>query len=620
MKDKNIIQTNGREKQSTFPHPVYAYAHLLLRALGSTIFPMRFVFDTNVIIDAFDDSYSASAKLIDAVIAGKAQAVTTHRVRREYQTILRRLIKDPAYKNRIQDFLDAAQDTAAQHVDVVIDDREDEKILAAAVGGKADAIVTSDHHLLDIGEVEGIAIITPVEAWRRFEDDTEGSSEWQRFMKNLGFGVLILCACLLPLPHSVHAQETKASEDQQKLDESIKQLDEQRQKIADKEGEIKQLEAQIKDLKGKRDVAAADAQIIAAQIKKIADQLAKAELELKQTQLSIQLTSHKQADTAKHITSLSQEIETKRTYLRELLRVLYEREQESVIRIFFDTLSLSDVLAQHAAYEELQQRTITLVNDMKKQNQDLKEKQQQLEEQQQSLNGLAGLLAVQQSEIASRKQEQQQFLRTKQEEQVAYEQKLAEVEAAREEIKKQVFTLKGSGVELTLTNAFDMARFASKLTGVRPALLLAVLKVESNLGGNVGSGRYPDDMQPQSREAFLRVTKKLGLDPLTTPVSRRPRSGSGWGGAMGPAQIMPATWESIEPRLAQLLNKSVPNPYELTDAFVATAIFLADRGATNKAQEYEAVNKYIAGPYWQYHTWYGDRVLAVAEEYAKQGL
>ncbi|MBI3251342.1 MAG: hypothetical protein HYZ62_00350, partial [Candidatus Andersenbacteria bacterium] len=151
-------------------------------------------------------------------------------------------------------------------------------------------------------------------------------------------------------------------------------------------------------------------------------------------------------------------------------------------------------------------------------------------------------------------------------------------------------------------------------------LLLAVLKVESNLGANVGSGHYPDDMQPQSREAFLRITKSLGLDPLATPVSRRPKNYKGWGGAMGPAQIMPATWESIAPRLAQLLKKPVANPFELTDAFVATAVFLADRGAGSPALEYEAVNKYIAGPYWQYHTWYGDRVLAIAAEYAKQGL
>lgn len=576
---------------------------------------MRFVFDTNVIIDAFDDTFSAAAKLIDAVIDRKVEAITTHRVRREYATILRRLITDPLYKNRTHEFLDAAQEVKPVSVDVVIDDPEDRKMIEAAVGGKVDGIISSDRHLLDVGEVDGIPVLTPVEAWQRFQDESGQPSEWLSFMKGLGIGVLFLS---LALPASVQAQTANTQEDA--VQSSLKELDEQRQKISDKEAEIKQLEKQINDLKGKRDVVAADAQIITAQIKKIAEQLAKAQLELQQTQLSITVTARKRADTEKDINSLSQEIEQKRERLRGLLRVLYEREQESIIRVFFDTWSLSDVLAERAAYKELQDRTITAVGDMKQQARELQSKQQELEEQEQSLNSLAELLQVQKSEIDAQKKQQQQFLQTKQEQQLAYEQKLVEVEAAREEIKKQVFTLKGTGIELTLTNAFDIARFAGKLTGVRPALLLAVLKVESNLGSNVGSGHYPDDMQPQSREAFVRITKKLGLDPTVAPVSRRPRSGKGWGGAMGPAQIMPATWEGIEPRLAQLLNKTVPNPYELTDAFVATAIFLADRGATNKSLEYEAVNKYIAGPYWQYHTWYGDRVLAVAEEYAKQGL
>ncbi len=591
------------------------YTRFTVLPLRLTLDTMRFVFDTNVIIDAFDDTFSASAKLINAVIDGEVEAVVTHRVRREYSTILSRLITDPLYKNRIHDFLDAAYEVKPVSVDVVIDDREDRKIIEAAVGGKADGIISSDHHLLDVGEVGGIPVLTPVEAWQRFQDESGQPSEWLNFMKGLGIGLLLIS---LALP--VYAQEETVSPQQAKVDDSLKQLDEQRQKISDKETEIKQLEAQIKDLKGKRDVVAADAEIIAAQIKKIAGQLAKAQLELQQTQLSIKVTARKRADTEKDIDGLSQEIEQKREHLRGLLRVLYEREQESVIRVFFDTWSLSDVLAQRAAYKELQDRTITAVGDMKQQARQLQSKQQELEEQEQSLNGLAQVLQVQQSEIDAQKKTQQQFLQTKQEQQIAYEQKLAEVEAAREEIKKQVFTLKGTGIELTLNNAFDMARFASKLTGVRPALLLAVLKVESNLGTNVGSGHYPDDMQPQSREAFLRITKKLGLDPATAPVSHRPRSGKGWGGAMGPAQIMPATWEGIEPRLAQLLNKTVPNPYELTDAFVATSIFLADRGATNPSLEYEAVNKYIAGPYWQYNTWYGDRVLAVAAEYAKQGL
>lgn len=404
------------------------------------------------------------------------------------------------------------------------------------------------------------------------------------------------------------------------VSQSVKQLEAQQEQINSKENEIKELEKKINELKGKRDSTAADAQLIAAQVKRLASQLEKAELELKQITANIKFTSEQKEATETAVEELMGRIASKREQLKGLVQLLYQEEQESLIRIFFDSLSLSDVLAQRAAYKTLQDRTVELVLAMRQEADELRQKEQQLEQQFQQLQSLEATLASQQDAITSRKKEQQVFLQAKKEEQLKYEQKIAEVEAAKKEISQQIFTLKDSGVQLSLTNAFDMARLAGKLTGVRPALLLAVLKVESNLGANVGSGHYPDDMHPASREAFARITKKLGLDTAAAPVSRKPRHGKGWGGAMGPAQIMPATWEGIEPRLSQLLNKTTPNPYELTDAFVATAIFLADRGAANPAQEYEAVNKYIAGPYWQFHTWYGDRVLAIAAEYQKQGL
>jgi len=47
---------------------------------------------------------------------------------------------------------------------------------------------------------------------------------------------------------------------------------------------------------------------------------------------------------------------------------------------------------------------------------------------------------------------------------------------------------------------------------------------------------------------------------------------------------------------------------------------MADRGATDTAKEVEAVARFLAGPNWRYHIWYSDRVLAVAQEYASEGL
>lgn len=146
---------------------------------------MRVVFDTNVLIDGFADDFSASAQLIDAVRNQGLEAVVTPAVKREYQRILERLINDPAYQDRIYNFLYAAQEVKAYPVDVNIDDPEDYKILEAAAGGNADLVVSSDRHLLDIGNLGKIRIVTPQEAWQIYREE-KGNDEWGGWLKGLG--------------------------------------------------------------------------------------------------------------------------------------------------------------------------------------------------------------------------------------------------------------------------------------------------------------------------------------------------------------------------------------------------------------------------------------------------
>ena len=78
------------------------------------------------------------------------------------------------------------EETEPEYEDLAIDDEEDMKFLEAAVGGEADVVVTSDRHLLDAGEADGVRIITPEEAWRRAEDDMGGQQEWQGIVQGWG--------------------------------------------------------------------------------------------------------------------------------------------------------------------------------------------------------------------------------------------------------------------------------------------------------------------------------------------------------------------------------------------------------------------------------------------------
>ncbi|MGH7480920.1 MAG: PIN domain-containing protein, partial [Longimicrobiales bacterium] len=109
-------------------------------------------------------------------------------IMREYRTIMRRLINDPVYRERVNDFLSRMEKVEPAELNIVIDDADDEKFVRAAVGGQADMVVTNDRHLLDVGEMDGVHIVTPKEAWRHYEEEEGSSHEWESFVKGLGIG------------------------------------------------------------------------------------------------------------------------------------------------------------------------------------------------------------------------------------------------------------------------------------------------------------------------------------------------------------------------------------------------------------------------------------------------
>lgn len=407
-----------------------------------------------------------------------------------------------------------------------------------------------------------------------------------------------------------------AQAEEAEISASAQELLDTEAEIAKKQQAIKDLDVQIKDLEGKQASTQNDAKIIGNKLAAIKERLAQARLELRQTQLNISQVQSAKTVTTTDITKLRAAIVTQHEELAQVLRTLYEREQVSFFDVMLRTGSWSDVLAERAALQVLQDRAVLAVQALRTTESTLVARQEALEQQATDLGQLQQLLSVQRTTLADQEGEQRDFLVANKEQQAQYERKLADAAAARAEIAQGVFKLQGAQVKLSLTNALDMARVAGKFTGVRPALLLGVLKIESNIGGNIGNGVFPEDMQPASREPFLRIMKQLGRDPEKAAISAAPSYG--WGGAMGPAQIMPQTWEGIAPRVGQYLHKATPDPYELLDAFVGTSIILGDYGAFDPAREREAAGRYLAGPNWQKYPWYIDRVMAVAAEYEQE--
>ena len=126
-------------------------------------------------------------------------------------------------------------------------------------------------------------------------------------------------------------------------------------------------------------------------------------------------------------------------------------------------------------------------------------------------------------------------------------------------------------------------------------------------------------MSPTRDQApFKRITAALGLDPDTTPVSC-PIAGGGWGGAMGPAQFIPSTWESVADEVAADLGVSIANPWRAQDAIMASAVYLKKRGAVgSEANERNAACRYYSGRSCDgkrpANSFYGNNVMAIARK------
>ena len=134
---------------------------------------MRLLLDTNIIISGLLSSKGAPGKLVRAWLSGRFELVTSEEQLDELRRVLdyehlKRLIK-PA---QARDFVENVDALAIMAVDLpVLDvspDPDDNVILATAVAGDAEAVVSGDKRdVLALGEVEGVSIITAREAVER---------------------------------------------------------------------------------------------------------------------------------------------------------------------------------------------------------------------------------------------------------------------------------------------------------------------------------------------------------------------------------------------------------------------------------------------------------------------
>ncbi len=458
--------------------------------------------------------------------------------------------------------------------------------------------------------------------------------------------IIFLCLSILATVSFVAHDTTLASAiDSKAIAKRRAQLEKD---LAHLESLIEQQQKLLDSKKGERVSLERDLEIINAEIKKSRAVIEAQKLEISKLENEI-------FDKNKTILELEEKIGREKESLASLIRRTAEIDDHSLVELVFSGKSFSEFFEEFDEFHEVKKaleksfRELEYLRDKNIKATEVLNSRKAEEEELQELQKL------QKARLEKQENQKVHVLHVTKGEEDRYQKLISANKKTAAQIRSELFELRGSAA-INLGDAIQFATFAGSKTGIRPALILGVLKQETRLGEFLGNGVWTRDMHPtRDRPLFKVITDTLGLDPDRMPVSAKP--GYGWGGAMGPAQFIPSTWscyggyintktgdcnnrarkydwdtfwagpwkyDAKFDRLRAVRGKQSPsNPWDNQDAFIAAAILMKDNGAdagTLYAERLAAL-RYFAG--WSNATnpayaFYGDGVMEHTAYFQKQ--
>lgn len=410
-------------------------------------------------------------------------------------------------------------------------------------------------------------------------------------------------------------------------DASLRQAQDEKtqleQQLQDIENQIAQYQQELGGITGEKNT-------LQNKIKQLQNQQSATNLQIKATNLRINQLGDKLDETESAIDENVAKIERLQEQMAQFIRAINEYDNYPVLYAILTNDSLSDVFDEMERYFQMSSGLNELFNQVTQVKIQLDEQAQVLAQQQDEAQNLLAIKNLAQQQLSGSVNEQNSLLKETKGKEASYQLILSSAQKKAAEIKNRLYQLLGVPTQVTFGEAVQIAQWASGQTGVRASFLLAILTQESNLGKNVGTCNRPGDppskswrviMKPtRDQQPFLQITSELGLDPDVTPVSCPMRDSRGnqvgWGGAMGPAQFIPSTWMGYKDRIAAVMGR-LANPWDIRDAFIAAAIKLKDGGAGTVSGEWAAAMRYFSGSTNVKYRFYGDNVVAIANQYQK---
>lgn len=313
------------------------------------------------------------------------------------------------------------------------------------------------------------------------------------------------------------------------------------------------------------------------------------------------------------IANLDQQLIIEKRILSNLLQEMYLSDATPLVEVF---LAQDDVRAFFQNEEGLlstQERITDIIGEISKTKEKLIGEKSSLEEVKQDHEELLALQSKQKQGLVAAKNEVVEDLEDQATTVKRLKSELSELEGDLNKILGKSYNAK---------DIKEAVEFASKKTGVPKGFLFGVLKMETNLGANVGGCTYAQvedgaeknykakKLGPKAWATFLRrrdtfktITKELGIDYRKQKVSCNPRGYVGTGGAMGVAQFMPDTWVAYKSAVTSATGHNPPSPWNLTDGVMAMALKLdrvpgVDQG--NRSAWKRAAAAYLGTSYAPY--------------------
>jgi peptidoglycan hydrolase CwlO-like protein len=316
----------------------------------------------------------------------------------------------------------------------------------------------------------------------------------------------------------------------------------------------------------------------------IQQSVASAQKDISKTQSLIKQTANDIARKESDIEEMNAKLELQKETLKAVLQELYYVGSQPLASIVLSGQEFAYAFGISDQMIPLQDRINSITTEINNSKDKIQQDKEELAKAKEEHEQLLGDKLDQKDELVS--------------DQLDVKADLADQQKVINRLQKELSELQGDlnkllGKSYSAKDIKEAVEFASRATGVPKGFLVGVLKMETNLGANVGGCTYGEVEKgaeasykagklskrawttfQNRREVFKDITSELDLDYKSQKVSCNPRGYVGTGGAMGVAQFMPDTWVGYKSQVASITGNNPPSPWSLGDGVTAMALKL----------------------------------------------